>query len=267
MSLTDLILAEMKFVYGDIIRRKSVLLMFIAFPYVLTLFIVLIGYSVGNRQVFVEKIGVDPEIFFLTSGFLLMSILGVSDDLLWRPNFDRWMGTLPYLILSPVPRLYRYIAIPIPRLILVVITGLTSVIPVYIYFYGLEGLWSGLAVILLAAIAAILFTTPIMIIMGLVYGSGGEHWRIINIIRPLLLILLGAYYPRYMMPLAGLIFSYMIPSSHIVEIVQRMLTHTLELSYALTLIGIGTALFILYAPLGVRSINYWETKKLKEGVR
>ncbi len=266
MSFWGLVRAEMKFVYGDIIRRKSLFIMILAYPYVLTLFIVLIGYAIGNRQVFIQKVGVVPEIFFMTAGYLLMSLLGVGDDLLWRPHYDKWVGTLPYVILSPLPRLYKYLAIPLPRLLLVVLTGATSIIPVYIYYYGLTGLWLGLVVILLALLSSILFVTPVMVLIGIVYGSGGEHWRVINIVRPLFLILLGAYYPRYLMPLAGQVISWMIPSSHIVEVVQRLLIHNLTSLYALMLIGIGTALFILYAPLGVRSINYWESRKLREGV-
>ena len=262
-----MVLAETKFVYGDVFRRKSVLLTMIAYPYILALFVILLGYAMGSRQVFIEKTGAPPEIFFVTAGFLLISILGVSDDLLWRPNFELWLGTLQYVLISPLPRIYRYIAIPIPRLLIVVLVGATSIIPISIYYYGLGGLIEGAAIILMALLSGIFFTTPIMVIMGIIYGAGGESWRIINIVRPLLLILLGAYYPRYLMPLMGRIVSYLIPSSHIVEVIQLMMIDKLNVLYALSLIGIATALFVLYAPIGIKSINYWETKKLKEGIR
>ncbi len=267
MSLWNIILAEAKFVYADLFRRKSALVMIIAYPYILTLFVVLIGYAMGSRQVFIERTGAPPEIFFITAGFLLISILGVSDDLLWRPNFELWMGTLQYVLISPLPRIYRYVAIPFPRLLIVVLIGATSIIPVYIYYYGLGGLIEGVAVILLALLSGLFFTTPIMVLMGLIYGVSGESWRIINIVRPLLMILLGAYYPRYLMPLMGKIVSYLIPSSHIVEVIQLMIIEKLDVLYAMSLIGIATALFILYAPIGIKSINYWETKKLREGIR
>lgn len=267
MGFWNIVWAEMKFIYGDIMRRKSVLFIFLAYPYVLTLFIVLIGYGAGNRQVFIEKVGVAPEIFYLVNGFILMSVLGVSDDLLWRPIFDEWMGTLPYVIASPVNRLYRYLAIPIPRLFLVVLTGVTSVVPVMIYYYGIQGFVEGATVILLGIIASITFVTPILVIMGVIYSIGGESWRVINIVRPVLLILLGTYYPRFLMPLSGRIASYLIPSSHVVEVIQRVIIGNVDVMYSLTLLGVGIALFILYAPPGLKLVSRWESKKLKEGVK
>ncbi len=267
MGLWNMILAETKLVYADLFRRKSTLIMIIAYPYILTLFVILIGYAMGSRQVFIERTGASPEIFFITSGFLLISILGVSDDLLWRPDYELWMGTLQYVLISPLPRIYRYIAIPFPRLLIVILTGSTSIFPAYIYYYGLKGLIEGAAAILLALLSGLFFTTPIMVLIGIVYGMGRESWRVINIVRPLLMILLGAYYPRYLMPLAVRIISYLIPSSHIVEVIQLMIIGRLDIVYALSLIGVATALFILYAPLGIKSVNYWETKKLREGIR
>ncbi len=268
MGFLDILRAELRFVYADVFRRKSVLFMFIAYPYILTLFILLVGYSMGSASVFVERVGVDPAIFFITSGFILMAILGVGDDILWRPLFDEWLGTLPYIISSPVSRVQHYISIPIPRLLLVLVSGSTSVVPVLLYYYGLHGLVEGVAIILLTAIAAIFFASIAMVIMGVLYGFGGEHWRAINVIRPLLLVLLGVYYPKYLLPLSGYIVSSLIPSSHIVEAIQRILTgYNPSLQIMFMLIGVATALFILYTPIGVKSIVYWEKRKVGEGVK
>lgn len=268
MSFLDLVLAEFRFVYADVLRRKSILLTFIAYPYILTVFILFLGSSIGSTQMFAEKLGVDPTVFFIVSGFLLMAILGVGDDLLWRPVFDEWTGTLPYIISSSSSRIKHYLAIPIPRLTLVLLSGSTSVLPVLVYRYGIQGLTEGFAVVGLTALASILMVSPMMVLIGAVYGVGGENWRVINVVRPLLLILVGAYYPRYLMPLAGRIVCYLIPSSHVVEAIQRILVETAgSLPDVLTLIGVATALFIAYSPVGVRSVSYWEERKVKEGVK
>jgi ABC-2 type transport system permease protein len=260
--------AELKMIYADLSRRKIMLVMFAAYPYLLLVFILVIGYSLGNRQVFIERIGVAPEVFFIVSGYLMMAVMGVSDDLLWRPIFDEWMGTLPYVIISATPRLYRYLAIPIPRLLIALFTGFTSVLPITIYFYGAWiGFWEGLVIIFMGLFAAILFVPFVMIIMGLVYSRGTEQWRFINVIRPLILILLGVYYPRYLMPLAGFLASAVIPSSHIIELTQRMLTGSLTSFYAILLVSVATALFIVYSPIGVQAIGVWEKSKLKQGVK
>ena len=268
MSFKELLKAELKFVYADVLRRKSVLLMFIMYPYILTAFVLLIGTSVGSPHVFIERVGVDPAVFFITSGFLLMTILGVSDDIFWKPIYDEMMGTQPYIISSPVSRIAYYAAIPIPRLILVIISGLSSITIVLTYYYGLNGLLESLAVLILAGLSAILFITPSMILTGIIFSYGGENWRVINVIRPLLLILIGAYYPRYLMPLATAVVSYLIPSSHIVEAIHRLITgFDATIVNILSLIGVGTALAILYTPFGLRSMVMWEVKKVKEGVK
>ncbi len=259
--------AEMKMVYAELIRRKYMLLMLAAYPYILMIFILLIGMSIGNRQIFIQRIGVSPEIFFLVSGFLIMSILGTSDDLLWRPIYDEWIGTLPYVIASHIPRLYHYLAIPIPRLLIAFFTGLTSVLPLMVYYYGLHGFIEGLAVILLGLFSSIIFIPFIMVVMGFIYGFGNVNWRVINVIRPILLVLLGAYYPRYLMPLAGYIVSSLVPSSHVVEAIQRLLIGSLNGLYAFILLGVATALFIVYSPIGVYSIGLWEKRKISEGVK
>ena len=267
MSFKDIIVAEFRFVYADVFRRKAILFMFITYPYMLTAFVLLIGYSMGSASVFMERVGIDPAIFFIVAGFTLMAILGVGDDLLWRPLFDEWMGTLPYVMASPVSRIQHYLAIPIPRLILVLISGSTSVVPVLVYYYGLQGLYEGLAIIIMAGLASLMSVTLVMVIMGIVYGMGGENWRIINVLRPLFLILVGAYYPRYLMPLAGRIVSWIIPSSHVIEAIHKMIAGLVSGPIdILMLLGIATALFILYAPPGVKSIIYWEKSKMGEGV-
>lgn len=265
--LANAVYAEFRMVYSELMRRKMTLVMIAAYPYILLVFILVIGYSVGSREIFMEKLGLAPEVFFIVSGYLLMTIMGVSDDLLWRPLFDEWMGTLPYVIASPMPRLYRYLAIPLPRLIVGVITGFTSILPIMVYYYGLQGLVEAGAVILLGMLAAILFVPFVMVIMGLVYSRGKEHWRFINVIRPILFILLGVYYPRFLMPATGYLVSAVVPSSHVVEVIQRMLMNSLNAYYGLMLIAAATALFILYAPVGVYAVGVWEKSRLREGVK
>ncbi len=267
MSFLDLVRAEMRMVYGDMMRRKAMLAMFIAYPYVLTLFFLLIGYALGSPRVFAARVGVRPEIFFIVGGFITMTILGVGDDILWRPMFDEWMGTLPYIIASPVSRIQHYLAIPLPRLVLVLISGSTTVVPVLAYYYGVPGLLDALTILGLTALAAVFYAAVALVITGLLFGMGGEHWRLINVVRPFLIILVGAYYPRYLLPLSARILSYMVPSSHPVEVAQRLLVGGVEAGYALMLLGVATALFLLYMPAGLRSIVFWEKKKVAEGVK
>lgn len=266
-ELFEIIRAEYMFVYGDVIRRKSALISLLAYPYMLTVFILCIGYGLGGLNTFTERTGADPLIFYISGSYMMLSIMAVSDDLLWRPDFDHWMGTLPYVLLSPVKRVYRYVAIPLPRLTLVVLLGSTSVVPVFILLHGVSGLIGSLAVIAMTVAASLSFIPVSLLIMGLLYRSTGENWRVLNIVRPLIMILLGVYYPRYMMPWVARLITYLIPSSSIIEAVQRLLT-SLELDYySWMLIGLATALTLIYLPIGVRSIIKWEGKLRAAGVK
>ncbi|MCY0868788.1 MAG: ABC transporter permease [Desulfurococcus sp.] len=258
--------AEFKMVFSELSRRKITLVMIIGYPYMLLVFILLLGYGFGGSRVFTERFGIPPEVFFTVSGYLLIAVMSVNDDLLWRPLFDEWMGTLPYIIASPMPRLYRFLAIPLPRLLAGVASGAATVAPVMLYFYGVSGLLEAASVILLGIVAAVTLTPLIMVLMGLLYSHGRDQWRFINILRPLLFILLGVYYPRFMMPLGGYVASALIPSSHVVEVIQRILLGEAELYYSFILLAAATALFFIYTPIGVHSISLWEKSKLREGV-
>ncbi|RLG80170.1 MAG: ABC transporter permease [Thermoprotei archaeon] len=264
MSFYSILRAEYKLVYSEMIRRRSALIAMILYPYLFAGFTLFFGYTMGSAEIFSRRIGVDPVIFMITASYTVMSVLASVDDVLWRPLSDTFIGTLPYIIASPVSRLKLYLAIPIPRLTALIVMGFTSIIPVYTAYYGLEGLLSGLVVMGLITLGCLTMITLAMVIAGLVHTIG-ESWRVLNIVRPLVMILLGAYYPRIYMPLIGYVLSSLIPSSHIVEVIHNMLRG--ELSNFYILIALAIALAVLYAPGGNKSILYWEKKKVREGVK
>jgi ABC-2 type transport system permease protein len=142
--------------------------------------------------------------------------------------------------------------------------GATSILPVYVYYYGLEGFLLSLLVITLIAVGCV-FMVPFAIFVAGVCHRVSESWRIINIVRPIVMILMGVYYPRFYIPLTGYVIGSLIPSSFIVEIIQRTLLHLETNTYLL--LAAGFALFFLYLPAGSWSIKAWEAKKVREGVK
>ncbi len=264
MSFTDLLRVEFKLVYGELIRRRSAFIAMVIYPYLFAGFTLFFGYAMGSPKAFIARVGVDPIVYMVTASFLLLSILVSVDDILWKPLNDQWIGTLPYIIASPVNRVAYYLSIPIPRLITIVLMGFTSIIPIYMIFYGIAGVYMGVFVLLLSLIGGLSMVTLAMTIAGIVHTIG-ESWRVLNIVRPILMILIGAYYPRFLMPLTGYILSYMIPSSHIVETIQRMLSGMGGNFYLL--LAIAFTLALLYTPVGKHSIVFWEKKKVREGVK
>lgn len=267
MVLRELLRAEMLFVYADIFRRKSILVMYLLYPYILTMFIVLLGSSIGSYQAFKYRLGIDPIPFFLTASYLVMSILAVSDDILWKPIHDRMLGVLPYILITHVRKIAYFAIIPIPRLILVLVLGCFVLPPVYVMFYGIEGFYLTFEVVSLALLSSILFITFSILLVGVLYSLGGESWRVLNIIRPLLMIFLGIYYPRFLMPTMMFLISSILPPSYIIELMYRSLLRiATEYSYVLELLGIAIAISLIYAPLSSKAIATWERKKVREGV-
>jgi len=270
MRFIDLLIVEAKFMYADTLRRKSLFFAILAYPYMLTLFILLVGSSTGSQSFFEERVGLTPIVFLVTNGFILMSMLSIVDDILWRPILDELIGTMAYILSSPTSRLKHYLAIPIPRILIVFISGITSIIPVFTYYYGYTGFVEASIVLLMTVLASLSTIPVVMLLIGIIYGLGGGVWRIISVIRPLLLLFTGVYYPRRFIPFIGRIICYAIPQSHIVEAIHILLAAP-ELTSVLTdissLIGIATILLIIYSPLSSRSIRFWERTMMREGVK
>lgn len=264
MSYLDILKAEYRLVYSEVFRRKAALVSMIMYPYIFTAFTLFIGFAVGSPRAFTERVGIDPVIYMITASYMLMSILNSVDDLLWRPLFDTFIGTLIYIIASPVNRLKLYSAIPIPRMTILLLMGFTSVIPVYTLYYGFQGLILGLTIMSVVIIGCLVMI-PFAIVIASSVHRVGESWRILNIVRPLVMVMLGVYYPRIYMPIAGYVVSSLIPSSHVIEVVQRILGGMQGNLFVL--FALAFVLALLYTPMGHVTLRAWEFKKVKEGVK
>jgi ABC-2 type transport system permease protein len=265
VRVRDLVRAEYKLVYAEMIRRKSELVLLILYPYVFTGFILLVGSGVGSPRVFEERVGVNPALFLITAGFAVMALMICIDDILWRPIWETWIGTLPYVFASPVNKLLLFSVMPLPRASLVVLIGSTSLVPLYAYQYGLAGIPLALLVVLLVVVGVFTMIPLSILTSGLLHAFG-ESWRAVNIVRPLVIVLLGVYYPRFYMPLVARLLSYALPSSHVVESIQRILLGLVD-ELTVLLLAAGVLLALLYTPASRKSLVLWEKRKVREGVK
>jgi ABC-2 type transport system permease protein len=265
MSILNLVRAEYILAYAELMRRKSELVLILLYPYLFTGFVLLLGYSAGSLVIFEIRIGVSPVIFMATASFIVMSLMIGVDDVLWRPLWDMWIGTLPYLIASPVDKFKLFIVMPLPRATLIVLLGFTSLLPLYTLQYGFSGVLLVLLVTTLIVVGVFTMVPLGVLLSGLLH-TVSESWRVLGIVRPVIMILLGAYYPRFYMPLVARLISYTIPPSHIVESVQRVLLGLVD-QWFLVLIVASVFLTILYTPASRTSLKFWEGKKVSEGVK
>lgn len=263
----QLVRAEMLLVYADLFRRKSLLIMYFLWPYMLTGFILMFGYLAGSPHAFIEKVSVEPPIFIAVGSYLVFSTLSVIDDIMWRPIYDENLGTLPYIVASPTKMSIHYISIPIPRFVVSAIMGAAALFPILVIYRGLEGFLMSLIIVLLSLLSVAVFV-PLATALGLgLYIAGGENWRAINFLRPLLLIMMGVYYPRWLMSLPLYITTSLLPPAHCVEVVQRIVVGLAEVHRLSILLTLAVVLGILYNPAMLRAAKIWEVKKLGEGVK
>ncbi|MEM4488389.1 MAG: ABC transporter permease [Desulfurococcaceae archaeon] len=264
MTFFDILKAEYTLVYSELFRRRSALIAMVAYPYLFAGFTLFFGYSMGSPDAFLERLKVDPIVYLITASYMLMALIVTVDDLFWRPLSDLMIGTLPYIIASPVNKLLLYFIIPLPRATCLLLMGFTCLIPVYLLNYGVEGIFISMLIIGLVALGCILMT-PLAVIIASTVHNISESWRALDVIRPFIMILLGVYYPRLYMPLIGYFLSYLIPPSHVVEAVQILLSGVSSGVYNLVVLAITVTL--LYVPVSQYSLRKWELRRVREGVK
>jgi len=267
MGFREVLWAEWMAFYRDLMRRKSLVVSMLIYPYLLTVLFLVMGLAIGGISSFAARFHVSPIVFFVTMSHLMLTILIGTDTITQRPASDMWAGTLPYIIISPLPRLWKYFAVALPPIAPFALQGLVCLLPVYAYYYGYEGVLVALAIIAATLTASLLIIPVAMIVAGISYTVSEEGWRIVNIVRPLLLILLGVYYPRYLLPLVFRLATMIIPSSNMVELVQLILVNSLTTSTASMLIGLSIAVFVILLPLGSKMISSWEERIRVRGVK
>ncbi|MEM2207171.1 MAG: hypothetical protein QXG17_00560 [Sulfolobales archaeon] len=266
-NLLRLVRAEMMLIYADFFRRRMVMITYLAWPYMTTIFMLMIGYAVGSPRTFAERVGVDPLLFLIVGSYLLFSSMSVVDDIMWRPIFDENAGTLPYIMSSPTGVVLHYVSIPIPRFVLSLVLGITTLFPVLAAFRGLSGVLVGMVVVAISIVSVATFV-PLATALGLgLYIAGGENWRAINFLRPLLLILMGVYYPRWLMSLPLYIVSSLLPPAHCIEVVQKIVVGLVEIPAITISLALALTLGLVYSPGMLRAARAWELRKLGEGVK
>ncbi|HDD25773.1 MAG TPA: hypothetical protein ENF75_01630, partial [Acidilobales archaeon] len=247
----ELVKVEYMMVAAEILRRKAALFTIVAWPYVLMLFVVIIGSIMGGFTYFQQNVGVNPLLFFITGSYLLMTSLAFFDEIASRFLYDEFIGTLPYVIISPTSKVVLALTMGIPRLIINVLMGLTSLIPIYVYLRGPQGVLDAFVVILLSIFSALTFATLAAIFASIVLISGGK-WRAMNILRPLMLLLSGVMYPRYLLPLITKLITGFVPLAHSVEVIQLFIRYNVFSEYMFMLMGIVVALAIIYLPISMK---------------
>lgn len=236
-------------------------------PYLMVGFLMGLGSLSGSIENYAERIGVsDPLLFLLSSTVIAMSSLLIVFSVTRFALENRWLGTLPYILLSPAKTSVILIASGLPDAIITPTITAASIAPAAVY---LEGIAGGLKV--LAVLAIVLFgMIPLVgfsVLMGSMLLFLREESNIAEMIAPLVLLLSGVYYPLEVLPEALRLVGLALPTTYAVELAKLVSMYLMpETRLLLTPVYILTALTFGYNLVASLMVERAETAVKKKGV-
>ncbi|BEP17231.1 ABC transporter permease [Pyrofollis japonicus] len=251
-GFADLVRAEF-YAYTRFYKNNRVFL-FMAFvwPYLLVLVLLGLGYLFGSPEIYARRMGVRNPVFFIASASsVAMSSLIIVEDVAGYTIYNRWNGTLPYILLTPTTMAKQLLAASLPSTLLSPAVTLTAILPVAVYYEGLRG----------AAIVASLYG---VIVLGMLPLAGlavliaglvlivREESNIASSLSPFLLLVSGIFYPVTVLPEILQVVSEAVPLRYVVEFARALASHGAASSlfyavYVLTLMAF--AYNIVAAPM------------------
>jgi len=237
-------------------------------PYLMLALILGMGTLLGNPETFKENVGlsVDPIIYFIASTLIAMA----SVDVMWGVGgnvlFYRWVGTLPYILLSPNKTSLTLVFTYIPRYLLFAFIQILEFVPLILI---LEGAYQGFFAIGIFILAITVGMLPLLGFSALFASfllTIKEESNVLSWLNPLILLFSGAFYPVYLLPYWARLISRILPSTYTIELARTVaIIGASKLAIITFLIGILAGMAIFYNALAYMFVDIGERKAMKEG--
>lgn len=252
-SFLDVVAAEFYAFTRFYKNNRAMMVAAFIWPYLMVLILLGLGYLFGSPKQYAERMGVSNPVFFIISASTVaMSSTFILDDVANYTLYNRWNGTLPYILLTPMRLPKQLLAASLPSTLVSPAISVSSALPAALYFEGLRG--AGIIAGLYAVI--VLGMLPLaglaVLIAGLVL-TAKEETNIASSITPFLLLVSGVFYPVTVLPRALQLVAAAVPVKYVVDIARAIAstgsaTHRVFTAiYALTLLAF--AYNALAAPL------------------
>jgi len=227
--------------------------------------ILAMGILYGDLESFKERLNVaNPVLYILASSAIAMSSVGIIDAVANFTIYHRWLGTLPYLVMTPT-RTYKVLLFSsIPDSITSIALSIASITPAVMYFEGILGITKIAIVLLIVYLGMLPLLGISIIIASLTLGIRGEE-NVASSLTPFILLVSGVFYPVEILPRVMQYISAVIPTRYVIEATRFLATYTIPEAkilfaffYILTILTIGynsISAFIL------RSIERWARKR------
>ncbi len=248
-------------------NNRSFAFWMIFWPYMMAFFLFGLGSLLGSIEEYSSRMGiVNPIFYILASSSVLVSSISIVDNVAGELLRHRWIGTLPYVMVSP-PRFVVYaIAGPIPATMVTSFISLTSVLPAAVFFEGAIG---GLKmfIILLFIYLAMIPLIGISVIIGGLSLIAGEETNIAGFLPPFILLVSGVFYPQTILPWILQAIGKALPLVYVVEATKIMAFYRIPpFNTLFILAGFLVGLSILYNIVAVPGMLLIERKLVERGV-
>lgn len=250
------------------LRYPSWIFTFMALPYMISGLFYGIGYAIagpGAVQNFAEKTGSsNPLLYYLLGSIIFMTATIVMDNMGASIRQEQLNGTFELHYLSPANKVLLWSSYVLPQGTIMLMTMIGSAIPPLVYASG------GVQPVALIAGAALLFLGILpMFGIGLVVASltvrYKEPWAITNMLRAVISVCSGFFYPLAVLPHWLRLVSQVIPTSYVVALLREALLFNRRIFLSdprLMVLGIFS---LLYPVLGLSFYARWEKNARKTG--
>ena len=236
-------------------------------PYVMVAMIFALGSIYGSIEEYSLRMQVsNPATYLLASSVIAMASLYILDAVAGFVLHTRWLGTLPYIVLSPIKTPILLMIAGLPESIISTFISITAVLPAMIYFEGINGAIKVLLV-LLVVIAGMMPMLGFSALIGSALLIVKEESNIFSSISPFILLISGIFYPLEVLPRILQIAARAVPVTYVVEATKLITTYLVPRAALLflALYGIG-ALTVLYNALAVMALKGAERAVKSRGV-
>ena len=266
-GIFDVIRAQLHSTYYWYKNNKGLFFMMVVWPYLMVGMIFFLGGIFGNPKVYAERMGVgNPILFLFSASIVAQSTINIIDSSAGFVIYNRWIGTLTYIFLSPIKHFKIILFSGLPEALLGSFIALFSITPVIVYYVGLLGL-AELFVVFFFIILGMIPMLGISVLISLVTLWVKEESNILNSLVPFILLLSGVFYPIKILPTVLQYISSILPVPYVVEAVKLIGTLTTGFGekifftiLVVTLLGLG------YNAISIMLVRAGETRLRARGI-
>lgn len=217
MGVGGVFKAEFLAQYWWLKNNRSMLVLWLVWPYLTVLILYTLGTSFGSLENLKVSLGVDdPLLYLFAASNIAFAASGLVDTVSGVATWHRWIGTLPYIYVSP-NRFAVYLTVGgFAGSIYNVFLNYVFLLPGVLIYSGLRG-GIGLTVVLLVMLLGALPLIGIALAAALLSLIAREEGNVLSFLNPLLLLLSGVFYPLTILPQILQAMSVAVPVRYVVE--------------------------------------------------